>query len=148
VAEKSGQGRKSGPEGVLRFRWLWCTPSHRFSVLQGWRHGVRSRSLGGTRYCPTKNGELPLVSRPVGRLVSVWRSPGPKGHIRCGLLLSRLAEGRERGCGCPVGSCDQHSAACPMLVMAHAGPSSHGFCGSSPSREERFYVLSGQNPVG
>ena len=28
-------------------RRLWYTRSYRFSALQGWRHGVRSRSLGG-----------------------------------------------------------------------------------------------------
>ena len=27
---------------------LWYTPPYKLSAQQGWRHGVRSRSLGGT----------------------------------------------------------------------------------------------------
>jgi hypothetical protein len=38
---------KTNPEPFCGFRRLWYTPSYKFSVLQGWRHGVRSRSLGG-----------------------------------------------------------------------------------------------------
>jgi hypothetical protein len=37
---------KTDPEPFFDFRRLWYTPSYKFSVLQGWRHGVRSRSLG------------------------------------------------------------------------------------------------------
>jgi hypothetical protein len=38
---------KTDPEPFCGFRRLWYTLSYRFSILQGWRHGVRSRSLGG-----------------------------------------------------------------------------------------------------
>jgi hypothetical protein len=38
---------KADSEPFCDFRRLWYTPSCKFSVLQGWRHGVRSRSLGG-----------------------------------------------------------------------------------------------------
>jgi len=34
------------PEPFCDFRRLWYTPSDKFSAQQGWRHGVRSRSLG------------------------------------------------------------------------------------------------------
>jgi hypothetical protein len=37
---------KADPGQFCDFRRLWYTPSYKFSVLQGWRHGVRSRSLG------------------------------------------------------------------------------------------------------
>ena len=39
---------KTDAEPFCDFRRLWYTPTYKFSVLQGWRHGVRSRSLGGT----------------------------------------------------------------------------------------------------
>jgi hypothetical protein len=31
-------------------RRLWYDSPYKFSALQGWRHGVRSRSLGGISY--------------------------------------------------------------------------------------------------
>jgi len=44
------------PEPFCDFRWLWYTASYKFSVLQGWRHGVRSRSLWGTPVICTREG--------------------------------------------------------------------------------------------
>jgi hypothetical protein len=38
---------KTDPEPFCIFPRLWYTPSCKFSAQQGWRHGVRSRSLGG-----------------------------------------------------------------------------------------------------
>jgi hypothetical protein len=38
---------KTDPEPFCDSRRLWYTPSYKFSAQQGWRHGVRSRSLGG-----------------------------------------------------------------------------------------------------
>ncbi len=38
---------KTDPEPFCDFRRLWHTDSYKFSAKQGWRHGVRSRSLGG-----------------------------------------------------------------------------------------------------
>jgi hypothetical protein len=43
---------KADPTPFCDFRRLWYTPSYKFSAQQGWRHGVRSRSLGGTVYIP------------------------------------------------------------------------------------------------
>ena len=57
---------KADPEPFCDFRRLWYTSTNKFSALQGWRHGVRSRSLGGTFYIPSRN-RVQLVSRPVGR---------------------------------------------------------------------------------
>ena len=45
----------------------------------------------------------------------------PPTHLRPGFVLSRLAVGWDSGCRCPVASCHRHSAAYPMLVMAHTG---------------------------
>jgi hypothetical protein len=39
---------ETDPEPFCDLRRLWYTPSYKFSAQQGWRHGVRSRSLGGT----------------------------------------------------------------------------------------------------
>ena len=39
---------EADPTPFCDFRRLWYTPTYKFSALQGWRHGVRSRSLGGT----------------------------------------------------------------------------------------------------
>jgi hypothetical protein len=36
---------KTAPEPFCDFRRLWYDPYYKFSVLRGWRHGVRSRSL-------------------------------------------------------------------------------------------------------
>jgi hypothetical protein len=41
---------EEGKEHLAHFRRLWYTLSYKFSAQQGWRHGVRSRSLGGI-YC-------------------------------------------------------------------------------------------------
>jgi hypothetical protein len=38
---------KTEPEPFCDFRRLWYTACYKFSAQQGWRHGVRSRSLGG-----------------------------------------------------------------------------------------------------
>ena len=38
---------KADPTSFCDFRRLWYTPTYKFSAQQGWRHGVRSRSLGG-----------------------------------------------------------------------------------------------------
>jgi hypothetical protein len=38
---------KADQEPFCVFRRLWYTPTYKFSALQGWRHGVHSRSLGG-----------------------------------------------------------------------------------------------------
>jgi len=38
---------KTAPEPFCDFRRLWYTSTNKFSAQQGWRHGVRSRSLGG-----------------------------------------------------------------------------------------------------
>ena len=38
---------EADPEPFSDSRRLWSTSSCKFSVLQGWRHGVHSRSLGG-----------------------------------------------------------------------------------------------------
>lgn len=62
---------KTDPEPFCDFRRLWYTGSYKFSAQQGWRHGVHSRSLGGTSYILTKIGGAFLVSRPVGRFVFV-----------------------------------------------------------------------------
>jgi len=40
-------------------------PPYKFSALQGWRHGVHSRSHGGTFYIPSRN-RVQEVSRPAG----------------------------------------------------------------------------------
>jgi hypothetical protein len=39
---------EADPEPFCDFCGLWYTPTYKFSAQQGWRHGVRSRSLGGT----------------------------------------------------------------------------------------------------
>ena len=36
---------KTDPEPIYDSRRLWHNPAHKFSALQEWRHGVRSRSL-------------------------------------------------------------------------------------------------------
>jgi hypothetical protein len=51
-----------------RFRRLSCSGPERVPALQGWRHGVHSRSLGGTFYIPSKD-RVQLVSRPAGRFL-------------------------------------------------------------------------------
>jgi hypothetical protein len=38
---------KADPKPFCDSRRLWSTASNKFSAQQGWRHGVRSRSLGG-----------------------------------------------------------------------------------------------------
>jgi hypothetical protein len=38
---------KANPTPFCDFRGLWYTSTNKFSAQQGWRHGVRSRSLGG-----------------------------------------------------------------------------------------------------
>ena len=51
----SGAGRpksqvrvaKVDPRQFCDLRRLWYNPPYKFSAQQGWRHGVRSRSLGG-----------------------------------------------------------------------------------------------------
>jgi hypothetical protein len=51
------------PKQFCDFRRLWYNPFREFSTLQGWRHGVRSRSLGGTHvaiFHNVGNGEGPL----------------------------------------------------------------------------------------
>jgi hypothetical protein len=55
------------------FGCLWYNPLYRFSAQQGRRHGVRSRSLGGTFYIPSRN-RVQLVNRPAGRflLLAPW----------------------------------------------------------------------------
>jgi hypothetical protein len=40
---------KPDPGQFCDFGCSWYNPPYRFSAQQGWRHGVRSRSLGGTR---------------------------------------------------------------------------------------------------
>jgi hypothetical protein len=42
-----GRVTKPALEPFCDFRRLWYTPTYKLSALQGWRHGVRSRSLGG-----------------------------------------------------------------------------------------------------
>jgi hypothetical protein len=39
---------RADPEPFCDFRRLWYTPTYKFSAQQGWRHGVRLRSLGST----------------------------------------------------------------------------------------------------
>ena len=43
---------QADPGQFCDFRRLWYDLSYKFSVLQGWRHGVRSRSLGGMFVSP------------------------------------------------------------------------------------------------
>jgi hypothetical protein len=43
-----GKVAKTDPEPFCDFRRLWYTPTYKFSAQQGWRHGVRLRSLGST----------------------------------------------------------------------------------------------------
>ena len=38
---------EAAPMPFCDFRRLWYTPTYKFSAQQAWRHGVRSRSLGG-----------------------------------------------------------------------------------------------------
>ena len=54
---------EADPTPFCDFRGLWYTSTNKFSALQGWRHGVRSRSLGGTHVAVFHNvgdGEGPL----------------------------------------------------------------------------------------
>ena len=81
-----------------------------------------SRAPAGSTPSPTR-ALLQNENRPSSYVPS-W----PKTHLRPGFVLSRLAAGRESGSRCRVASCARHSAACPMLVMAHSGRNSHGFC--------------------
>jgi len=39
---------KADPKPLCTFRQLWYNPRYKLSAQQGWRHGVRLRSLGGT----------------------------------------------------------------------------------------------------
>jgi hypothetical protein len=57
---------EADPTPFCDFRGLWYTSTNKFSAQQGWRHGVRSRSLGGTFYIPSRDC-VQLVSRPAGR---------------------------------------------------------------------------------
>jgi hypothetical protein len=61
------------PEPFCDFRRLWYTPSYRFSVLRGWRHGVRSRSLGGI----CRHLELPACQH-IGQLDNLATLRAPK----------------------------------------------------------------------
>ncbi len=45
---------KADPTPICDSRRLWYTPSDKFSVLQEWRHGVRSNSLGGIHLVYTR----------------------------------------------------------------------------------------------
>jgi hypothetical protein len=63
---------KADPEPFRGFRRLWNTPSYELSALQGWRHGVRSRSLGGTRVFD-RSVFVP-DDRPIGSVSSFCRA--------------------------------------------------------------------------
>jgi hypothetical protein len=65
----------------------------------------------------------------------------PNMHIRASFVVRRPAGGGAGGRGCPAGSCDRHSAACPMLVMAHCARYCCGFSASCLSREEPANLL-------
>jgi hypothetical protein len=69
----SGAGRpksqvrvaKVDPRQFCDIRRLWYNPPYKFSAPQGWRHGVRSRSLGGTHVATLcnhsdKEGSIPV----------------------------------------------------------------------------------------
>mgnify|MGYP001821974960 CR=1 FL=1 len=45
---------KADPTPFCDFRGLWYTSTNKFSAQQGWRHGVRSRSLGDVNPCRYK----------------------------------------------------------------------------------------------
>jgi len=45
---------KADREPFCDFLQLWYNPFYEFSALQGWRHGVHSRSLGGTPVSSTR----------------------------------------------------------------------------------------------
>ena len=51
------------PKPFCDSRQLWYSATYRFSALQGWRHGVRLRSLGGIVYMPvTLTTQQPMTS--------------------------------------------------------------------------------------
>jgi hypothetical protein len=78
MASASIQCQSSDYPSISTFYWkrfdrsphLWYDVSVEIAVLPEWRPERSSRSLGGNLQSPTKIGELRLVSRPAGRLVS------------------------------------------------------------------------------
>jgi hypothetical protein len=81
---------KTVPEPFCDARRLWYSRFHRFSALQGWRHGVRSRSFGGTSSSPPKNGRVHLGNRPAGRFFAYAICPRGKHCPLIYQLASRI----------------------------------------------------------
>jgi hypothetical protein len=114
-----------------------------FELPRGYLLDLPGR-LGRIGTCGVSPRSLVENSRP-----SLRSSPRPdRKRTPVRFVLSRLALGRESGCRCPVGRCDRHSAACPMLVMAHSGRDSRGFSASCLPSAEPFNVVFGQNRGG
>jgi hypothetical protein len=59
---------KTDPEPFCDFRGLCYTSTNKLSAQQGWRHGVRSRSLGGTFHIASRN-RVQFLNRPAGRFL-------------------------------------------------------------------------------
>jgi hypothetical protein len=95
IASASIQCQSSDYPSISTFYWkrfdrsphLWYDVSVEIAVLPEWRPERSSRSLGGNLQSPTKIGELRLVSRPAGRLVS-WIVLAENAHPPKGLPFS------------------------------------------------------------
>jgi len=93
-----------------------------YADVESMREAVRHQGSFNLIHLATMfKGEVFLASRPADRLFSSRGLPWPGRHIRSSPVLSWLAVGGESGCRCPVSRCARRQAACPALVMAHAG---------------------------
>ena len=119
----------------------------------GWRRGGRCAAQYETG--PRPRASL-VASGRSGRVQSVsaaglllaeryWPSNDSCWSPGSCIVLSGLAGGRESGRRCPVDSCDRHSVACLVQVMARSGQNSGGFSASCLSRAERFSALVDQS---